>query len=65
MLVPLVVGASTPKGDAVKDRPVSAWDFMATVCRALGIDRAKSFTPRDGRPVRIVDRAAKPVAEVF
>jgi uncharacterized protein (DUF1501 family) len=60
-----VVGASTPKGDAVKDRPVSAADFLATICKALDIDYTKSFTTRDGRPVRMVDRSAKHVHELF
>jgi hypothetical protein len=60
-----VVGQTTPKGEDVKERPVTAGDFMGTVCKALGIDHTKSFTTRDGRPVRIVDKAAKPVAELF
>lgn len=60
-----VIGASTPKGDSVKDRPISASDFMSTVCKALDIDYTKNFTTRDGRPVRLVDKTAAPVTELF
>ncbi len=60
-----VVGASTKNGDNVKDRPVGAADFMATVCKALDIDYTKTFTTRDGRPVRMVDRTGKHVHELF
>jgi uncharacterized protein (DUF1501 family) len=60
-----VVGKTTDRGDAVKDRPVSAPDFMATMCKALGMDHAKTFRTKDARPVRMVDRAGKPVEELF
>jgi len=60
-----VVGHTGPKGTDVQDRPISAADFMATVCKALGIDYTKNYTARNGRPMAKVDRGAKPVAEVF
>jgi uncharacterized protein (DUF1501 family) len=60
-----VIGKTDTTGGAVTDRPVGAADFMATVCKALGMDYAKQFRTKDGRPIRMVDRAAKPVDELF
>jgi uncharacterized protein (DUF1501 family) len=56
-----VVGATDKSGGSVADRPISAKDFMATVCKALGIDYTKSTIARNGRPFRIVDKDARPV----
>ncbi len=47
------------------DRPISPADFMATVCKALGIDSTKSYTARNGRPMAKVDKGAAPVKELF
>ena len=47
------------------DRPISARDFMATVCRALGIDYTKTVDAPGGRPVRLVEKGANPVVELF
>lgn len=61
------IGATDAVGGTVVDRPVSVSDFMATVCRALGIDPAKRLLAPGGRPVPIVDAPhdARPVAELF
>jgi len=45
----------------VVERPVSTIDFMATVCRILGIDYTKSNQTPIGRPIRIVERGATPI----
>ena len=50
---------------AVEDRAVSVPDFLATVCLALGIDFKKQNNSNVGRPIRIVDKAAKPITEVI
>lgn len=60
-----VVGSTGAKGANAEDRPISAPDFMATVCKALGIDYTKSYTARGGRPMDKVNKNAKPVNEVF
>ena len=60
-----VVGASDAKGNEVKDRPVRAADFMATVCKALGIDPTKNFMARGGRPMAKVAKEAKVVTQLF
>jgi hypothetical protein len=47
------------------DRPISIKDFMASVCAILGIDHKKKVEAPGGRPVRIVDEGAKPIAELL
>jgi uncharacterized protein (DUF1501 family) len=60
-----VVGRTDREGAAVADRPVSVRDFMATVCRVLGIDAARRIETPDGRPVQVVDKGGKPIEELF
>jgi hypothetical protein len=60
-----VIGSTDAKGADVRDRPVTSADFMATVCRALGIDTTRPFTARGGRPMPKVEKDAKPVAQLF
>jgi uncharacterized protein (DUF1501 family) len=59
------VGRTDNQGGTVEEGRVSAVDFMATVCTALGIDYKKNFYSRDGRPMRIVDKNEKVVKELF
>jgi len=51
-----VIGKTDKDGANVEGRAVSAIDFMATVCKGLGIDYTKQNTAANGRPVRIVER---------
>jgi len=60
-----VVGGTDASGADVKDRPISSADFMATVCKALGIDYTKEYISRGGRPMHKVDKGAKPVEQMF
>ena len=60
-----VVGKTDKEGASVVERPVSTIDFMATVCRVLGIDYTKKNHTAIGRPIRIVDRGEEPIAELF
>jgi hypothetical protein len=60
-----VVGKTDREGAAVVERPISARDFMATVCRALGIDYEKRIDTSSGRPVTVVDKGGKPIDELF
>jgi uncharacterized protein (DUF1501 family) len=59
-----VVGATDANGAAVTQNRVTCIDFMATVCRVLGIDHARMNQTPNGRPVRIVDRGGEPVREI-
>ncbi len=52
-----VVGQTDKEGATVVDRPVSAQDFLATICELLGIDYTQQNETPSGRPVRIVDKA--------
>lgn len=60
-----VIGHTDKTGSTVEERPVSAVDFMATVCQTLQIDPKENFMARGSRPVPTVDRGAKPVVELF
>ena len=59
------VGATSVDGASIKDRPVSTQDFLATICKALGIDPSKQNQSNVGRPIRIVDKMAKPIQEIL
>jgi hypothetical protein len=59
------VGKTSADGATVEDRPVSASDFLATVCLALGIDPLKNNDSNVGRPIHIVDKDARPLREVL
>ena len=59
-----VVGKTSPDGSTVEERPVAVIDFLATICLALGIDYLKQNDSNVGRPIRIVDKAAKPIQEI-
>ena len=58
-------GGTDASGADVKDCPISSADFMATVCKALGIDYTKEYIARGGRPMHKVDESAKHVTQVF
>ena len=59
------VGSTSKDGTTVEERPVSSIDLLATVCKVIGVDPDKQNMSNIGRPIRIVDRAAKPIAEVL
>ena len=48
-----------------EDRVTPTVDFLATVCAAAGIDFEKQNMSNVGRPIRIVEKGAKPVTEVL
>ena len=59
-----VIGKSSADGMTVEDRPVGIPDLLATICEGLGIDPLKQNNSNVGRPIRIVDPAAKPLTEL-
>jgi hypothetical protein len=59
-----VIGASSPDGTVVKDRPVAVPDLLASLCHSLKVDPAKETMTPIGRPLKIVD-GGKPVRELF
>jgi hypothetical protein len=61
-----VVGKTDRTASEIVDRPVPIVDFLATVCQLLGIDHTKENRPPGvDRPVRIVDKDEKPIAELL
>jgi Protein of unknown function (DUF1501) len=60
-----VIGRTSADGTTVEERPVSIPDLVATIVSALGIDPMQQNDSDIGRPIRIVDPAAKPIAEVL
>ena len=58
-------GPSGPDGMAVRDRPVTPPEFLATVCEALGIDHQKQNVSNVGRPIRIVTAGTRAVREAL
>jgi hypothetical protein len=49
----------------VEDRPTPSKDFLATVCKVVGIDPEKTNMSNVGRPIPLADRGANPVTEVI
>jgi uncharacterized protein (DUF1501 family) len=60
-----VIGKTDAEGAAVTERPVNVLDYMATICKLLGIDYNKQNETPIGRPIRIVEKGANPVAELI
>jgi Protein of unknown function (DUF1501) len=60
-----VIGKTDKEGATVVERPISTIDFMATVCSILGIDYTRQNNTPIGRPIRIVDKGAKPLTELL
>jgi len=59
------IGDTGADGMEVRDRPVSVPDLLATVAKGLGLDPSTQNVSDNGRPIRLVDPKAKPIAEVF
>jgi hypothetical protein len=60
-----VIGRTSADGTVVEERPTNVPDFLATVCRALGIDPSKQNLSNVGRPIRIVEPNAQAIREVL
>jgi hypothetical protein len=60
-----VIGSTDAQGAEVTERPISANDFMATVCRILGIDHQRQVMTPGGRPIRIVEKGERLIDELI
>lgn len=56
-----VIGKTDPTGGDVIENKIAAIDLMASICQVLKIDAGKWNQSPIGRPIRIVDKAAKPI----
>ena len=52
-------------GAQVIERPISAPDYIATMCMALGIDLDQEFMAPGNRPMPVVDKSAQPITELL
>jgi hypothetical protein len=57
-------GRTSADGTTIETRPTEVKDFLATVCRALGIDHTLQNMSNVGRPIRIVDLGSTPIADI-
>lgn len=60
-----VIGDTGRDGAAIKDRPVTVPEFLATICAALGIDHQQQNLSNVGRPIRIVAPGTHAVQEAL
>jgi hypothetical protein len=60
-----VIGDTGPDGAAIRERPVTVPEFLATICQALGIDHQKQNISNVGRPIRIVAPGTRAVQEAL
>jgi hypothetical protein len=60
-----VVGRTSADGSTVEERPVNLPDLLATVLQSLGIDSAGQNLSNTGRPISLVEKSARPIAEVL
>lgn len=58
-------GRTDKTGATVEDQAASVPDLLATICKAIGVDPSKQNLSNIGRPIRIVDKDARPMAEVL
>jgi uncharacterized protein (DUF1501 family) len=58
------IGATDPRGERAKDRPVSIEGLFATLYHVLGIDASMTLTNGAGRPVHLLDNR-EPIHELI
>ncbi len=60
----IAVGKTSSDGREVESEAYSAEDVMASVCKALGISLEKTYTSKNGRPMKIAN-GGKVISELF
>ncbi len=60
-----VIGDTGRDGAAIKDRPVTVPELLATICEAMGIDHQQQNLSNAGRPIRIVASGTRAVREIL
>ena len=60
----LAVGETNEDGTRVISDPYTSQDLMASVCNALGISLERTFTSKNGRPMKIAN-GGKVIRELF
>ena len=60
-----VIGASSPDGGTIAERPVKPGDLAATIYRHMGVPLDATYSDDRGRPHPIVQDNGQPLAELF
>jgi uncharacterized protein (DUF1501 family) len=61
-----VYGRTSADGTTVEDpRPVGVPDFIATACKALGMDPQGTNMSNVGRPIPVTERTSRPIDEIL
>ena len=60
-----VFGRTSADGTAVETTPTTVPNFLATICRGLGVDHTTQNLSNVGRPIRITDAGSQPIAEII
>jgi hypothetical protein len=58
-------GKTSKDGTTVEENSVNVPNFIATICKALGLDHTKQNMSNVGRPIRLADAGSKPITEVL
>jgi hypothetical protein len=58
-----IIGKSSEDGMEVTDRPVTAADFLATLCRAVGVNPDLENINEDRRPIKLIE--GTPIQEIL
>ena len=59
-----VVGRTSADGTTVEGEPTNVPNFIATICRALGVNHTTQNMSNVGRPIRIADAGSRPIQGV-
>jgi hypothetical protein len=61
-----VYGRTSADGTTVEDpRPIGVPDFIATACKALGMDPQGTNMSNVGRPIPVTERTSRPIEEIL
>lgn len=60
-----VVGATTPDGGEIKDRPITPGDLAATIYQHMGVPLDLTYEDDRQRPRYIVQENGQPISELF
>lgn len=60
-----VYGQTSSDGTSIEQNPVTVPNFMATICKALGLNPETTNISNVGRPIPLADHGAQPIAELL
>ena len=60
-----VIGATSPDGMRVVERPLNAQDIMASIAHSVGLDAQRTNYTKGGRPLSVIDTPGRIIPELF